>query len=120
MLDADRSVTIICSWYDGTIDADRDETFTLSGVSVHFSHSASPSNGGTTSSDLAKIRIPYRTDYLPEDQWLAKQKSETAAKNVWTLRVGDTVLVDGQRMTILRWHDNTDRRFTPHWYVEAR
>lgn len=120
MLDANRSVTVVNSWYDGAADTDREVSTVLDGVSTHFVHSASASSGGVIASDLAKIRIPFREGYLPEDQWLAQQKSDALEKSVWTLRVGDTVIVDGKRKTILCWHDNTGRRFNPHWYVEAQ
>lgn len=120
MLGANRSVTIVNSWYDGASDTDREVSTTLDGVSTHFVHSASTSSSGVTASDLAKVRIPFREGYLPEDQWIARQKSDRQDKAVWTLRVGDAVLVGGQRKTILRWTDNTDRPFSPHWYVEAQ
>lgn len=120
MLGANRSVTIVNFWYDGDADADRKVSTVLDGVSTHFVHSASASGSGVTASDLAKIRIPYRKGYLSEDQWIERQKSDHADKNVWTLRIGDTVLVDGQRKTILCWRDNTGRRFEPHWYLEAQ
>ena len=120
MLDANKSVTVTCSWYDGTADADQEASFTLDGVSVHIDHSASPSTGGVTASNLARIRIPYRDGYLPEDQWIERQKSTHWNKKVWTLRIGDTIFVNGEKKTIMRWHDNTNRRFEPHWYVEAR
>ena len=37
-----------------------------------------------------------------------------------TLRLGDTVIVDGVEKTILRCRDNTGQKLHPHWYVEAR
>lgn len=120
MLDAVKSVTITCSWYDGTADTDREVSFTLDGVSVHIEHSAAQSTSGVTASNLARIRIPYRPGYLPSDLWIERQKSNHWNKKVWTLRIGDTILVDGEQKTILCWHDNTARRFEPHWYVEAR
>lgn len=120
MLDANKSVTIICSWYDSTADADHEVSFALDGVSVHINHSASPSTGGVAASELAKIRIPYRDGYLPEDQWIKQQKSEHWNKKVWTLRIGDAIFADGEKKTIMCWRDNTNRRFQPHWYVEAR
>lgn len=120
MLDAVKSVTITCSWYDGTADADREVSFTLDGVSVHFDHSAAQSTGGVTASSLARIRIPYREGYLPSDQWMEKQKSKNGDENIWTLQIGDTIFVDGEKKAIMCWRDNTTRRFEPHWYVEAR
>jgi len=120
MLDAVKSVTITCRWYDGTADTDQEISFALDGVSVHIDHSASPSTGGVTASSLAKVRIPYRDGYLPEDQWIERQTSEHGDKKIWTLRIGDTVLVDGEQKTIMCWRDNTNRRFEPHWYLEAR
>ncbi len=120
MLDANKSVTITCSWYDGTADADQEVSFTLDGVSVHIDHSASLSTGGVATSDLARIRIPFRDGYLPPDLWIERQKSEPLNKKVWTLRIGDTILVNGEQKTILCWRDNTKRMFEPHWYVEAR
>lgn len=120
MLNANKSVTITCSWYDGTADVDQEVSFTLDGVSVHIDHSGSPSAGGVTASDLAKIRIPYCDGYIPEKQWIEHQRSAHRNEKAWTLRIGDTMLVDGEKKTIMRWHDNTSRRFEPHWYVEAR
>lgn len=120
MLDANRSITITCGWYDGAADADREVSLTIDGVSVHIEHSASQSSGGVTASDLARIRIPYRKGYLPEDLWIERQKSNHWDKDVWTLRIGDTILVDGEKKTVMCWRDNTKRRFEPHWYVEAR
>ena len=38
----------------------------------------------------------------------------------WTLRTGDKIIVEGEQKTITRVHDNTCRRFEPHWYVEAQ
>ncbi len=120
MLDANKSITVFCSWYDSTADADREVLFTLDGVSVHIDYSVSLSTGGITASDLAKIRIPFRDGYLPADLWIEQQKSEHPNKNIWTLRNGDTILVDGEQKTIMCWRDNTKRRFKPHWYVEAQ
>jgi len=31
-----------------------------------------------------------------------------------------TRIFSGKKKTIMRWHDNTNRRFEPHWYLEAR
>jgi hypothetical protein len=120
MLDANRTITITCTRYDGEMDIERDVSFTLDGVSIHTVHSGSASSGGVTASDLVKIRIPYRPGYLPEDQWEKWQKINPGNRSAWTLRVGDSVMVDGEKKTILSWHDNTRRRFEPHWYVEAR
>ena len=120
MLVANRSITITCGWYDGSADTDREASFTLDGVSVHIDHSASQSSGGVTASNLARIRIPFRDGYLPEDQWIKRQKSTHWNKKVWTLRIGDTILVEGEQKTIMCWRDNTKRRVEPHWYVEAR
>lgn len=115
MLGADQTVTIVNRWYDGTNDADREQEFRLDGVSVFYDCSAGTSNGGTSATDLVRIRIPFRKDYLPEDQW---KQDHPADK--WTLRLEDKVIVGGQSRTVLRIHDNTIRRFQPHWYVEVR
>lgn len=120
MLGANRSVTIVNSWYDGASDTDREVSTVLDEVSEHSVHSAAPAVGGVTASDLSKIRIPFREGYLPEDQWIARQNSDRQDKAAWTLRIGDAVLVGDQRKTILRWTDNTGRPFSPHWYVEAQ
>ena len=120
MLGANRSVTIVNFWYDGDADADREVSTVLDGVSVHFVHSASASANGVAAADLVKVRIPLREDYLPEDQWLDRQKSNSKDKSVWTLRVSDTLIVNGEKKTVLCWRDNTDRSFEPHWYVEAQ
>lgn len=120
MLDANKSVTITCSWYDGTADADKEETFALDGVSVHVDTSAATSTGGIAAADLAKIRIPFREGYVPADQWIQRRKDNHWDKKSWTLRIGDKITVDGSPKTITRVRDNTSRRFEPHWYVEAR
>ena len=120
MLDASKSITITCSWYDGNADVDRETSFTLDGVSVHFERAASASGSGITASYLAKIRIPFRSGYLPWEKWMEQQKAKPGNNAFWTLCIGATVLVDGESKTILRCHDNTGRRFCPHWYVEAR
>lgn len=120
MLDANKSVTITCSWYDGTADADKEETFALDGVSVHVDTSATTSTGGIAAADLAKIRIPFREGYIPAEQWIQRRKDNHWDKNSWTLRIGDKITVDGMQKTITRVRDNTCRRFEPHWYVEAQ
>lgn len=120
MLGANRSVTIVNFWYDGAADADREVSTTLDGVSIYVEAAASLASDRPEEADLAKIRIPYRLGYLSQEQWLDQQKSDSPEKDVWTLRVGDTVVIDGQRKTILRFRDNTARPFSPHWYVEAR
>lgn len=120
MLDANKSVTIVCSWYDGTADADKEETFVLDGVSVHIDTSVATSTGGAAAADLAKIRIPFRDRYISEDQWLQRRKDGHWDTKSWTLRLGDTIIVNGKQKTITRVRDNTCRRFEPHWYVEAQ
>ena len=114
MLDANKSVTVSCSWYDGAADVDREVSFVLRGVSVHVESSVATSTGGITADDLVKIRIPYRKGYVPEDQW--SQKKQTS----WTLRIGEKIIVNDKTKTITRVRDNTSRRFEPHWYVEAQ
>lgn len=165
MLDANRSIVVINSYYDANADADKEVLTLLSGVSVHFENAAAPSSGGITAGNLAKIRIPMRPKFLRADLWEEARKAVVVANdgdvavdgnigrmcydnlgNVcvcskavsvcmdafnnahlyvstntqWTLRVGDAVIIDGERKTILRWRDNTCRRFEPHWYVEAQ
>lgn len=115
MLCADRTVAVVNGWYDSVADADKESVFTLDGVSVYFDRAANTTGGGVTASNLIKIRIPFREDYLPEDQW---KQDHPADK--WTLRLEGKVIVDGESRTILRIHDNTTRRFCPHWYVEVR
>lgn len=120
MLGADRSITVLCSRYDGAIGTDQEISFVLDHVSVHYAYAASPSTGGVTAADIVKIRIPYRLGYLPEDRWTEHQKAAPGDPSFWTLRLGDKIFVDGQSKTIMRFHDNTGRRFQPHWYVEVQ
>ena len=165
MLDANRSIVVINSYYDASADEDKEVLTLLSGVSVHFENAAAPSTGGIIAGDLARIRIPMHPKYLRADLWEEARKATVVANNgtvavdgnigrmcydslgnvcvcsknytvcmdayktahlrvstntQWTLRVGDTVMIDGKRKTILRWRDNTNRRFEPHWYVEAQ
>ena len=119
MLCANRSITIINRYYDGTADEDIDVSTKLSDVSVYFDRAGTASSNGVTSTDMVKIRIPYRKGYLPEDQWLDRRKNSQYC-TAWTLRLGDTVIVDGVEKTILRCRDNTGQKLHPHWYVEAR
>ena len=165
MLDANRSIVVINSYYDTSADEDKEVLTLLTDVSVHFGNAAASSSGGITDADIAKIRIPFRPNYLRAELWDEAKKAIISAnagtlsvdgnigrmcydslgnvcvcsKNVtvcmdayktahlcvstntqWTLRVGDTVMIDGKRKTLMCWRDNTNRRFEPHWYVEAR
>lgn len=119
MLCVDRSITIINKYYDGIADEDKDVSTNLSNVSVYFDRAGTASSSGVTSTDLVKIRIPYRKGYLPENQWLSRRKDNQYCP-YWTLRLGDTVVVNGVEKTILRCRDNTGPKLHPHWYVEAR
>lgn len=115
MLSAEKNVTIVNSYYDGDLDKDVEVRTVLKGVSVFFDHSAGALSTGIHSSDTVKIRIPFRDFYLRSDLWQEKKNSRR-----WTLRVGDKIIVDGESKTILRFRDNTDRRFARHWFVEAQ
>ena len=119
MLGAVRSITVVNSYYDGSVDKDVEVSTALSDVSVYFDRAGTNSDSGVAASDLVKIRIPYRDDYFSEDQWLSRRKQNKSSLD-WTLRIGDTIIVDGKKKTILRFRDNTGRSFSPHWYVEAR
>lgn len=113
MLLTDSTVTLICSYYDSGADVDKSSSYVLDGVSVYLDNAAATSAEGAAASNLAKIRIPYRKGYLPEDAWKGQSDS-------WTLRTGDRIVVNGKTMTIQRWRDNTLGRLSPHWYVEAK
>lgn len=101
MLCADQTVIITRLVYDGETDTEKEVTTTLGGVSIYEGLVATPGSGGVTSKDLVKIRVPY--DLL---------------EGV-VLEIGSKITVNGRPMTILRVHDNTKRRFSPHWYLEA-
>ena len=110
MLLTDSTITLICSWYDSGADVDRTSSYALGGVSVYLDNAVTTSSGGATASNLAKIRIPYRAGYLPEDAWKGQPDS-------WTLRMGDRFVVNGMTMTIQRWRDNTVGLLSPLWFV---
>lgn len=102
MLEANQSVTVVNLVYDGKTDTEIEVSTVLKNVSVFRNKSASTGTGGITPTDLVKIRIPYA---LPDGG---------------QLKIGGTVIVNGEEMTILRVHDNTNRRLFPHWYMEAQ
>lgn len=131
---ADKTITVYSLRYDPEADTEQEISTTLVGVSVHARTVATASADGLNAASIAQIRIfvghtraatqsargtlAYADDkYLAPDQWAAQDAA--AAANAWTLRPGDHIEYQGQRMTILAVHDNHQGRRNPHWYVEA-
>ena len=114
MLAADKTIKIINAWHNNRTDEHGEVTTRLDGCSAYFAHRAKAVAQGKNPADYCKIRIPYRSGYMPSTYW-----EKHHPKNAWTLRIGDRVTVDGQMMTIMLIRDNTLRYPDPHWYVEA-
>lgn len=131
---ADKTITVANLRYDPEEDTEQEISTTLVGVSVHARTVATVSADGLNAASIAQIRIfaghtraatqsargtlAYADDkYLAPDKWAAQDAA--AAANAWTLRPGDHIEYQGQRMTILAVHDNRQGRRNPHWYVEA-
>lgn len=131
---ADKTITVYNLRYDPEEDTETEISTILVGVSVHAKTVAAASADGLSAASVSQIRIfaghtraatqsargtlAYADDkYLAPNEWEAQDAA--AAANAWTLRPGDHIEVDGQRMTILAVHDNRQGRQNPHWYVEA-
>lgn len=131
---ADKTITVVNLHYDPEADTEQEISTILVGVSVHARTVATASADGLNAASIAQIRIfaghtraatrsaraalVYADDkYLAPDEWAAQDAA--AAASAWTLRPGDHIEYQGQRMTILAVHDNRQSRRNPHWYVEA-
>ena len=131
---ADKTITVYNLRYDPETDTEAEISTILTGVSVHQRTVANAAADGLNAASVSQIRIfAGRTraatqsvrgtlayadsKYLAPSEWSAK--GAAAAADAWTLRPGDIVEYNGQRMTILAVHDNRSGRINPHWYVEA-
>lgn len=131
---ADKTITVRNLRYDPETDTEAEITTRLEGCSVHAKTVANATADGLAAASLAQIRIfvghslaatqsaseapaPADGKFLAPAAWAAQ--SAAAAADAWTLRPGDHIEYQGQRMTILAVHDNRGARRNPHWYVEA-
>ena len=131
---ADKTITVRNLRYDPETDTEAEITTRLEGCSVHAMTVANATADGLAAASLAQIRIfaghtlaatqsaseapiPADDKFLAPAAWAAQ--SAAAAADTWTLRPGDHIEYQGQRMTILAVHDNRGARRNPHWYVEA-
>lgn len=131
---ADKTITVRNLRYDPETDTEVEITTRLEGCSVHAKTVANATADGLAAASLAQIRIfaghtlaatqsaseahvPAGDKFLAPAAWAVQ--SAAAAADTWTLRPGDHIEYQGQRMTILAVHDNRGARRNPHWYVEA-
>lgn len=131
---ADKTITVRNLRYDPETDTEAEITTRLEGCSVHAKTVANATADGLAAASLAQIRIfaghtlaapqsaakapvPAEGKFIVPAAWAAQ--SAAAASDTWTLRPGDHIEYQGQRMTILAVHDNRGARRNPHWYVEA-
>lgn len=131
---ADKTITVRNLRYDPETDTEAEITTRLEGCSVHAKTVANATADGLAAASIAKIRIfaghtlaapqsaakapvPAEGKFIVPAAWAAQ--SAAVASDTWTLRPGDHIEYQGQRMTILAVHDNRGARRNPHWYVEA-
>lgn len=131
---ADKTITVRNLRYDPETDTEAEITTRLEGCSVHAKTVANATADGLAAASIAQIRIfaghtlaapqsaakapvPAEGKFIVPAAWAAQ--SAVAAADTWTLRPGDHIEYQGQRMTILAVHDNRGARRNPHWYVEA-
>lgn len=131
---ADKTITVRNLRYDPETDTETETATRLEGCSVHARAVASATADGLAAASIAQIRIfaghtlaapqsaakapvPAEGKFIVPAAWAAQ--SAAAAADTWTLRPGDHIEYQGQRMTILAVHDNRGARRNPHWYVEA-
>ena len=122
---ADKTITVRNLRYDPETDTEAEITTRLEGCSVHAKTVANATADGLAAASIAQIRIfAGHTLAAPQSAAKAHVPAEgkfivPAAADTWTLRPGDHIEYQGQRMTILAVHDNRGARRNPHWYVEA-
>lgn len=131
---ADKTITVRNLRYDPETDTETETATRLEGCSVHARTVANATADGLAAASIAQIRIfaghtlaatqiaaktpvPAEGKFIVPAAWAAQ--SAAAAADTWTLRPGDHIEYQGQRMTILAVHDNRGARRNPHWYVEA-
>lgn len=131
---ADKTITVRNLRYDPETDTEAEITTRLEGCSVHAKTVANATADGLAAASIAQIRIfaghtlaapqsaakapvPAEGKFIVPAAWAAQ--SAAVASDTWTLRPGDHIEYQGQRMTILAVHDNRGARRNPHWYVEA-
>ena len=131
---ADKTITVRNLRYDPETDTETETAPRLEGCSVHARTVANATADRLAAASIAQIRIfaghtlaapqsaakapvPAEGKFIAPAAWAAQ--SAAAAADTWTLRPGDHIEYQGQRMTILAVHDNRGARRNPHWYVEA-
>lgn len=133
-LAADKIIKVCNLHYDPETDEETEFTTTVTKVSVHARTIATAGADGLNAASVAQIRIFAGTSlsapqtahgaislaastFVAPSEWAALGADSAAL--AWTLRPGDHIEYEGQRMTILAVHDNRGNRCNPHWYVEA-
>ena len=97
-----KTVVITHLEYDSNTDSDISQVQTLHGCSWYSQNKTSVDSTGIHAARVFKCRIP-----------------ESAAGGMpLKLSAGDLITCDGEKATVLDWHDNRDKA-APHWYVEA-